>query len=60
MKESSTNNTTDNKYNKGNIGAHKPGTIESTGKISGEEVIILIDFGATHNFISSQMVEKLS
>lgn len=33
-----------------------PGTMKLKGKINGETVIVLIDYGATHNFISEQLV----
>ena len=35
-------------------------TLKMVGKIKGQEVIIMVDHGATHNFIATQIVDKLS
>lgn len=36
-----------------------PKTMKMKDTINGQEVVVLIDFGATHNFISSKLVRKL-
>lgn len=36
-----------------------PGTMKLCGSIHTEGVIVLIDYGATHNFISQQIVDLL-
>ncbi|TYK22515.1 transposon Tf2-1 polyprotein isoform X1 [Cucumis melo var. makuwa] len=41
------------------VGLNDPGTMKVKGKIQEKEVIILIDCGATHNFISEKLVESL-
>ncbi|KAA0047644.1 Ty3/gypsy retrotransposon protein [Cucumis melo var. makuwa] len=41
------------------VGLNDPGTMKIKGKIQEREVIILIDCGATHNFISEKLVESL-
>lgn len=41
------------------IGFTEPHTMRLEGSISGEKVIVLIDCGATHNFISMELVRKL-
>lgn len=40
------------------IGTSKPNTIRIKGKIIGEDVVILIDFGSTHNFLDPLVVRK--
>lgn len=35
-------------------------TMKLKGKVKGEEVIILIDSGATHNFITTELIERLN
>ncbi|KAL0533232.1 hypothetical protein IC582_030448 [Cucumis melo] len=42
------------------VGLNDPGTMKVRGKLLGEEVVILIDCGATHNFVSEKLVKKLS
>ncbi|XP_031745972.1 uncharacterized protein LOC116406393 [Cucumis sativus] len=42
------------------VGLTNPGTMKVRGKIKDREVIILIDCGATHNFISDKVVQELS
>ena len=41
------------------MGLNDPRTMKVRGKLQEEEVIILIDYGATHNFISEMLVKKL-
>ena len=41
------------------VGLTNPGTMKVRGKIQGREVIVLIDCGATHNFISDKLVAML-
>ncbi|KAA0032599.1 peroxidase 64 [Cucumis melo var. makuwa] len=41
------------------IGLNDPGTMKVRGKLRDEDVIILIDCGATHNFVSEKLVKKL-
>lgn len=41
------------------VGLTSPKTMKMKGTINGQEVVVLIDFGATHNFISSKLVRKL-
>ncbi|KAA0037013.1 peroxidase 64 [Cucumis melo var. makuwa] len=41
------------------VGLNDPGTMKVKGKLQEKEVIILIDCGATHNFISEKLVESL-
>ena len=41
------------------FGFSTPGTMKLKGKIGDREVIVLIDCGATHNFIHQQLVDKL-
>lgn len=36
-----------------------PQTIKLKGRISGREIIVLIDCGASHNFVSTELVQKL-
>ncbi|TYK21389.1 ty3-gypsy retroelement transposase [Cucumis melo var. makuwa] len=41
------------------VGLNDPGTMKVRGKLQNEEVIVLIDCGATHNFISEKLVKLL-
>ncbi|KAA0049931.1 Ty3/gypsy retrotransposon protein [Cucumis melo var. makuwa] len=41
------------------VGLNDPGTMKVKGKLQKKEVIIRIDCGATHNFISEKLVESL-
>lgn len=41
------------------VGLTNPGAMKVRGKIQGREVIVLIDCGATHNFISDKLVLML-
>lgn len=41
-------------------GISSPHTIKLMGKIEGEPVVVLIDSGASHNFLSDVMIKKLS
>lgn len=41
------------------VGFTGPGTIKLKGKIDMEEVVVMIDSGATHNFITQRLVDDL-
>lgn len=41
------------------VGFSDPGTMKVRGRVEQDEVIIFIDCGATHNFISHRVVERL-
>ncbi|TYK00413.1 ty3-gypsy retrotransposon protein [Cucumis melo var. makuwa] len=41
------------------VGLNDPGTMKVRGKLWNEDVIIPIDCGATHNFVSEKLVKKL-
>lgn len=41
------------------MGLSKPKTLKLRGVVEGEEVVVLIDCGATHNFILMDLVEKV-
>ncbi|KAL2469553.1 Ty3-gypsy retrotransposon protein [Abeliophyllum distichum] len=41
------------------VGLTPPRTMKVKGKIAAQEVVILIDCGASHNFISTELVQKL-
>lgn len=41
------------------VGFSSPGTLKVKGKIEDREVVVLIDCGATHNFISQKLVEEM-
>ncbi|KAA0041765.1 ty3-gypsy retrotransposon protein [Cucumis melo var. makuwa] len=42
------------------VGLNNPGTMTVKGKLKGEDVIVLIDCGAAHNFISDKLVQRLN
>lgn len=39
------------------VGLSEPRTLKLKGEVHGMEVMVLIDYGATHNFISTNLVE---
>ncbi|TYK21518.1 Ty3/gypsy retrotransposon protein [Cucumis melo var. makuwa] len=41
------------------VGLNDPGTMKVRGSLQGKEVVILIDCGATHNFVSEKLVTSL-
>ena len=41
------------------VGFTSPRTMKLKGRLRGDEVIVLIDSGATHNFISAELVRKM-
>lgn len=41
------------------VGFTNPSTMKVRGQILGEEVVVLIDCGVTHNFISDKLVNEL-
>ncbi|XP_010541181.1 PREDICTED: uncharacterized protein LOC104814705 [Tarenaya hassleriana] len=41
------------------VGLTSPKTLKIRGSIEGQEVVVLIDSGATHNFISLKLMKKL-
>ena len=41
------------------VGLTTPQTMKLRGKVYGQEVVVLVDCGPTHNFISTKLVEKL-
>ena len=41
------------------VGLTAPRTMKLLGSILGHEVVVLIDSGASHNFLSSEVVAKL-
>ncbi|KAA0062046.1 ty3-gypsy retroelement transposase [Cucumis melo var. makuwa] len=42
------------------VGLTNPGTMKVKGKVKDEQVVVLIDCGATHNFISKKLVTNLN
>lgn len=41
------------------VGLITPKTMKLRGQIGSQAVVVLIDFGATHNFISTELAKKL-
>ena len=41
------------------VGLSNSGTMKVRGEIKGKEVVILVDCGAIHNFISEKLVKNL-
>ncbi|KAL0536565.1 hypothetical protein IC582_025514 [Cucumis melo] len=41
------------------VGLNDPGTMKVRGKLLNKEIIVMIDCGATHNFISEKLVKTL-
>ena len=41
------------------VGLSNPGTMKVRGKIQDREVVVLIDYRTTHNFISEKLVNDL-
>lgn len=41
------------------VGFSSPKTMKLLGQLNGKEVVVLIDSGATHNFISEELVKTL-
>ncbi|KAA0047238.1 Ty3/gypsy retrotransposon protein [Cucumis melo var. makuwa] len=41
------------------VGLNNPGTMKVKGRVGEEEVVILIDCGATHNFVAEDLVTRL-
>lgn len=44
----------------GQLGTDKPQSIQLKGAVNGVPVVILVDSGATHNFIDKRLVQKMS
>lgn len=42
------------------VGLTEPKTLKLWGLVEGEEVVMLIDYNATYNFTSLELVEKLN
>lgn len=42
------------------VGLTNPRTMKGKGRMKEEEVMVLVDCGATHNFISEKLVSKLN
>lgn len=42
------------------VGFSTPRTMKLKGKINEKEVVVLVDCGATHNFISQKLVDSLN
>lgn len=41
------------------LGINNPKTLKLRGQVNGQEVVLMIDPGATHNFVSTALMEKL-
>ena len=41
------------------VGLTAPGTFKLKGTVENQEIVIMVDCGATHNFISLKLVENL-
>ena len=41
------------------VGLSTPGTMKMRGSLKGKDVVILVDYGASHNFISHDLVQCL-
>ena len=42
------------------VGLSAPKTMKVKGKISQQDIVVMIDCGATHNFISTKLVKRLA
>jgi prenyltransferase beta subunit len=44
----------------GQMGTNKPQSIQLKGTVQGVPVLILVDSGATHNFVDKKLVKKMN
>jgi hypothetical protein len=44
----------------GKLGSERPQSIQLKGAVGGVPVVILVDSGATHNFVDKRLVQKMS